>query len=162
MKETIEQIRQRLLNDGKVNQIIQQRAYEIWLLRGRQIGRDREDWLLAENEVLNFFVEQELKNADESEAVSESVEEAVEVEVVATPVDISPEPIVESEVVLVATPIEEKKPRKRATTPRKPRAVKEGAEKKPAAKKLSTAKKTTGTRKTSGKKSANPEAPIAD
>jgi hypothetical protein len=178
MIEPIEALRARLLSSEDVLKAIQMRAYEIWLLRGRQHGRDHEDWMLAENEIINYLIERELRSQSQQPVAEEPITaplfsndeviEIVEVEVVATPVDISPEPIPEADVFAeTAAPVEEpeaKIPGKRAankttTTTRKPRAVKEGAEKKTAAKKSSAVKKTT-TRKTASKKSAKPDQPV--
>lgn len=177
MIEPIEVLRARLLSNEDVLKAIQMRAYEIWILRGRQYGSDHEDWMLAENEILNYLIEQALKN-DSQQPVTEDaalssvdeVIEVVEVEVVATPLDITPEPIPEADVVIVAAALvgdeEIEQPKKRAatkasTTTRKPKAVKEGAEKKPAAKKSTTAKKTT-TKRASSKKSAKPDQPVVE
>lgn len=78
MKESIEEIRARLLRDRNVIENIQVRAYEIWILRGRIEGRQHEDWLLAENEVLNFLVEQELKQASQESPAPVAEPAAVE------------------------------------------------------------------------------------
>jgi hypothetical protein len=175
MLEPIEVLRARLLSNEDVLNAIQMRAYEIWILRGRQFGRNHEDWMLAENEVLNYLIEQEWRKG--AEQVSEETDslvpvdevvEIVEVEVVATPLDITPEPIPEADVIIEATaPVEtsasqkttKRASTKAATTTRKPKAVKESAEKKPAAKKTTTAKKP-ATRRTASKKSAKSEQPV--
>ena len=178
MIEPRETLRARLLSNEDVLRAIQMRAYEIWILRGRQYGRDHEDWMLAENEIINYLIEQELKNnlgqtamaeaASATLSPSDEIVEIVEVEVVATPMDITPDLIPEADVVIEAVAlveeVEPKKPRKRAATKtatptRKPRVVKEGAEKKTTAKKTTAAKKTT-TRKTVSKKSAKPDQPV--
>src|SRR5262245_34181105 len=82
MKETREEIRARLLREDSVLKAIQMRAYEIWQLRGRYEGRAKEDWLLAENEVLGYLTEQELRKADFEEP---TISEVIVVEEVATP-----------------------------------------------------------------------------
>ncbi len=170
MIEPIEILRARLLSNDDVLRAIQMRAYEIWILRGRQYGRDHEDWLLAENEILNYLIEKELKNNAEQPTAegtlaeilspTDEVIEIVEVEVVATPLDITPEPIPEADII-IAAPVEDsdakktrKRPSTKAATTRKPRAVKEGV-----AKKTAAAKKPT-TRKPASKKSAKPEQPV--
>jgi hypothetical protein len=177
MLEPIEVLRARLLSNEDVLRAIQMRAYEIWILRGRQFGRDHEDWVLAENEILNYLIEQELRKGAEQiieETASgmpvEEVVEIVEVEVVATPLDITPEPIPEADIIIAAVaPVEESEPKKAkkrvatksATATRKPRVAKESAEKKPAAKKTTTAKKPT-TRRTASKKAAKPDQPVVE
>lgn len=92
MQETREAIRARLLHDANVQRAIQMRAYEIWQLRGRYDGRSKEDWMLAENEVLSFLTEQEMKKADTDAATQKPViaeVEVVEEVVVAQPVVIT-------------------------------------------------------------------------
>jgi hypothetical protein len=147
MKETHEEIRARLLRDHNVIENIQVRAYEIWILRGRIDGRQHEDWMLAENEVLNFLVEQEMKRAAE-ESLPPAAEEVAMVE---TTTETGPQ--------TEAAPV--KKPRKAAapkaaTTRSKAAGAAKGEAKESA--KPATAKKTaakrTATRKTTDKKSA--------
>ena len=45
-----------LVND-KLRDRIAERAYEIYLLRGEEQGREIEHWLEAEREVLSFFTD---------------------------------------------------------------------------------------------------------
>src|ERR1051325_3368353 len=79
MKETQAEIRARLWRDENVQKAIELRAYEIWILRGRQDGRHHEDWFLAENEVLNYLVEEELRRlAEAPHTPSEGAREIVE------------------------------------------------------------------------------------
>src|SRR5262249_50598301 len=142
---------------------IQMRAYEIWQLRGRYDGRAKEDWLLAENEVLGYLTEQELRKADFEEP---KISEVIVVEEVATPerileTRIEEEPVmVESEIpvavaeitpetiaempITAETPLAapEKKTRKRATTA-KTSTTKTTKAAKPAAKKTTSRKKET-------------------
>lgn len=156
MKESREEIRDRLSRDSNVIENIQLRAYEIWILRGRVDGRQHEDWALAENEVLNFLVEHELKKALEEPAAPEvtAVEEAT--------AEAAPQ--------AEAAPV--KKTRKAAvpktagakTTTRKKAATAETAEAAQAAGKKATAAKPaatrTTTRKVAGKKAAKTEQPV--
>jgi hypothetical protein len=149
MAETREEIRARLLRDENIIQNIQFRAYEIWILRGRVDGRHHEDWALAENEIINFLIEQELKNT--AEAISEVVEEIAAAEnegmnlVQAPEAEIAPE----------------KKPRKRAAT----KATSTTAAKTTTAKKAATAKTKetaeTGEKKTAVKMTATKRATTA-
>jgi hypothetical protein len=46
---------------------IEKRAYEIFLARGGEHGRDLEDWLTAEQEVLELILESNLAVASEIE-----------------------------------------------------------------------------------------------
>ena len=53
MKElNVEQPRERLPADREVQEAVSLRAYEIYQSRGGEPGRDLDDWLQAENEVL--------------------------------------------------------------------------------------------------------------
>ena len=54
--ENFEEFRERLLEDQDVQEMIQVRAYEIFVLRGRQPGNETRDWLQAEEEVLAFLI----------------------------------------------------------------------------------------------------------
>ena len=175
MKETVDEIRFRLLHDENVRHSIQHRAYEIWILRGRQHGRSDEDWALAENEIISFLIEQALKKPDTLPEAADDVIEVTEIAVVATPLDITPEPIAEADVIIIDEPVatvadgaaeiaEGKKPRKRAATsaPRKA-AAKEGSARKPAAKKTTaTTAKKPAAKKATGKKASKPELPTAE
>lgn len=87
MKESREEIRARLLRDSNVIENIQLRAYEIWIIRGRVDGRHHEDWSLAENEVLNFLVEHELRKASEETVAPVETVAATETQEVAAPVE---------------------------------------------------------------------------
>ena len=60
MKEqTEEQRREQLLADEEVRSRVALRAYEIYESRGGGLGRDLDDWLQAENEVLAILIEQQ-------------------------------------------------------------------------------------------------------
>ena len=175
MKETVDEIRTTLLRDERVVHAIQHRAYEIWVLRGRQEGRAEEDWRLAENEVVGFLIEQELRNAVDQPAFADDVVEVADVVVIATPFateDIAPEPIPEADLIIVAevtTPAEgkAKKPRTRSTTKsttqskRLGKTATEGDRKATPAKKTVPAKKAT-TKKAASKKSTKPDQPLAE
>ncbi|MBI3654525.1 MAG: DUF2934 domain-containing protein [Acidobacteria bacterium] len=160
MKETREEIRARLRRDENVTKAVQLRAYEIWILRGRREGRHHEDWSLAENEVLNFLVEEEIKRlAEEAQGNVEEVKEIVEEIAAAENEGLTIEPVVVAEYVIEtglpveevdATPVEiipAKPPRKRAAT--------SGVEK-PATRKKVAASQTDATveKRTAGKKPA--------
>src|SRR5215813_9922573 len=129
MKETREEIRARLLHDDNVIRTIQMRAYEIWQIRGRYDGRAQEDWMLAENEVLSFLLEQEARKAAETAATPE----VGTAEVVVVDEAIVSEPVIEEAPVAVLSEIEtapEPKPRKRAakaTTEKTAKAAKSSA-----------------------------------
>ena len=51
-RESIEEIRRRLLRDEQVQDLIRMRAYEIYQLREGQPGQDAENWFRAEHETL--------------------------------------------------------------------------------------------------------------
>ncbi len=153
MKETSDEIRARLLRDENVIQNIQIRAYEIWILRGRIDGRQIEDWALAENEVLNFLVERELKKA------TEEVLELVEVVAAAENEGMN---LVAAPVVEIAP---EEKPKKRTaaksttpkTTTRKKAATAKESQVTETVAKKTAAKRTTTAKKPATKKSAKTE-----
>jgi hypothetical protein len=56
-RESIEELRERLLRDERVQQMIAIRAFEIYKLRGGAPGREAEDWFQAESEVINLLIE---------------------------------------------------------------------------------------------------------
>lgn len=72
--EIREQLRERLLDDEATHASIALRAYEIYEQRGCAPGRELEDWLQAENEILPLLVEEELQGGTESQAASDEVE----------------------------------------------------------------------------------------
>ena len=105
--ESFEELRQRLLRDADVQEMIHDRAYEIYLMRGLQPGGAAQDWFQAESEVLAFIL------AHHPEEVPENIDE----EIVATSItQVLPEP---------ATP----KKRKPRSTSRKTAAKKTAAKK---------------------------------
>ncbi|HSQ19158.1 MAG TPA: DUF2934 domain-containing protein [Blastocatellia bacterium] len=67
-KETLEELRERLLRQPNVQQIIQVRAYEIYRMRGGQPGHEAQDWFHAEGEVLAFLIAEESRLADMRDA----------------------------------------------------------------------------------------------
>jgi hypothetical protein len=71
--ETMEQIRQQLLDDEGIRVSISLRAYEIYEQRGCAPGCELEDWLQAENEMLLPLIEEELQRDSESQPASNEV-----------------------------------------------------------------------------------------
>lgn len=65
-RESIEELRGRLLRDPEVQTMIRMRAYEIYRIRGGEPGRQAEDWFQAQGEVLEFLIEEESRHAAES------------------------------------------------------------------------------------------------
>ena len=69
--ETLEELRERLLQQENVQQMIQMRAYEIYQMRGGKPGGEAQDWFHAEGEVLAFLLADEsTRNYDQPEMVS--------------------------------------------------------------------------------------------
>ncbi|MGA9773508.1 MAG: DUF2934 domain-containing protein [Blastocatellia bacterium] len=64
-RESIEELRARLLRDPEVQSMIRMRAYEIYRIRGQEPGRQAEDWFQAQGEVLKFLIEEESRQAGE-------------------------------------------------------------------------------------------------
>jgi hypothetical protein len=62
-RESIEELRARLLRDPEVQTMIRMRAYEIYRIRGEEPGRQAEDWFQAQWEVLEFLIEEESREA---------------------------------------------------------------------------------------------------
>jgi hypothetical protein len=52
MAKNTDALREQLLKDERVRDMIRARAYEIFEERGRTHGHDLDDWLQAENEIL--------------------------------------------------------------------------------------------------------------
>lgn len=78
--ETLEELRDRLLRQHNVQQMIQVRAYEIFRMRGSQPGGDAQDWFHAEGEVLAFLIAHESAREDdgaEAEPTAASESEAL-------------------------------------------------------------------------------------
>ena len=57
-REINEELRRRMLADEGAQRMIRIRAYEIYELRGSAPGREAEDWLQAESEVLIYLISQ--------------------------------------------------------------------------------------------------------
>jgi hypothetical protein len=57
--ERQEQLRERLLGDGEVRAAISLRAYDIYQRRGGEPGHEIEDWVKAENEILESLIKEE-------------------------------------------------------------------------------------------------------
>jgi len=111
--ESTEELRERLLRDHEVQEMIRMRAYEIYRHRGGAPGGHAEDWFQAESEVLHFLIEEESRSMVEAETHIETV----------TAVRPTPEPEAES---VEAAP---KKPRARKAKAKAADAA-EGAAKK--------------------------------
>jgi hypothetical protein len=58
MREINEELRRRMLSDEGVQRMIRIRAYEIYVQRGCAPGREAEDWLQAESEILLYLISQ--------------------------------------------------------------------------------------------------------
>jgi hypothetical protein len=63
--ESLEELRERLLRQQNVQQMIQVRAYEIYQMRGGKPGGEAQDWFHAEGEVLAFLLASEWVKPDE-------------------------------------------------------------------------------------------------
>jgi|GEM_PF-1812662 DUF2934 family protein len=59
----IEELRSHLLVDQKIREQISRRAYELYERRGGEPGRDVEDWIQAENEILSPLIEEQIPRA---------------------------------------------------------------------------------------------------
>jgi hypothetical protein len=74
----IEQLKEQLLSDPEVRQMVGRRAYQIYLdRRGKRIAHPAEDWLRAESEILPQLIEEMVKHnrramgsSDESDPVA--------------------------------------------------------------------------------------------
>jgi len=60
VKQT-EELRIHLLGNDGIRERVSSRAYELYERRGADHGRDLEDWVVAEKEVLSPLIEQKLK-----------------------------------------------------------------------------------------------------
>lgn len=65
-RESIEELRQRLLRDERVRELITRRAYEIYVMRGGKPGGEGQDWFQAESEILSILIEEESRRDAES------------------------------------------------------------------------------------------------
>ena len=66
--ESLEELRNRLLREERVQQMVRTRAYEIYKMRGSQPGWEAHDWFQAEGEVLAFLIAIESRLEDEETA----------------------------------------------------------------------------------------------
>lgn len=66
--ESLEEVRDRLLREERVQDMVRIRAYEIYLMRGGQPGWESHDWFQAEGEVLAFLIALESHLEDEKAA----------------------------------------------------------------------------------------------
>ena len=66
--ERQERLRERLLSDDEVRAAISLRAYDIYQRRGADPGSEIEDWVQAENEILEALIKEEPQLAAESPA----------------------------------------------------------------------------------------------
>jgi hypothetical protein len=69
--ESLEELRERMLRDQGVREMIRARAYEIYRMRGLQPGGAVQDWFQAESEVLAFLL------AHHPEEVTENIDEQI-------------------------------------------------------------------------------------
>jgi hypothetical protein len=69
-RDSLEELRERLLGQHNVQQMIQVRAYEIYQMRGGQPGGEAHDWFRAESEVLAFLLADESPGNNQAEAIS--------------------------------------------------------------------------------------------
>jgi hypothetical protein len=74
-RENTEELRRRLLDDPQVRQMVAMRAYELYEQRGRVPGREAEDWLQAEREVVSFLIEEESRRLTEELIPRPKIEE---------------------------------------------------------------------------------------
>jgi hypothetical protein len=63
-----------VLTDEQVNVMISKRAYEIYRRRGGEHGRDADDWLQAEAEILELLIEEASRRRRRSEDQSQKTE----------------------------------------------------------------------------------------
>ena len=75
-RESLEELRGRLLRDEHAQELIRMRAFEIYKLRGGQPGGEAHDWFQAESEVLTFLIEEESQRTARSETVDAGTKSA--------------------------------------------------------------------------------------
>lgn len=63
--DNLEELRERLLREERVQQMVRARAYEIYQMRGGQPGWESHDWFQAEGEVLAFLIANDPRREDE-------------------------------------------------------------------------------------------------
>jgi Protein of unknown function (DUF2934) len=66
--ESLEDLRNRLLREERVQLMVRTRAFEIYQMRGGQPGWEARDWFQAEAEVLAFLIALESRLEDEKTA----------------------------------------------------------------------------------------------
>jgi hypothetical protein len=66
--ERQERLRERLLGDGALRAAIALRAYDIYQRRGGEPGHEIEDWVQAENEILEALIKEKSQLDDELSA----------------------------------------------------------------------------------------------
>jgi hypothetical protein len=136
-RESIDELRERLLRDDQVLDMIRMRAYEIYQMRGNEPGREAEDWFLAEVEVIGFLIDQESRNLPE-----------VDDSAISAKPEASQQPV-------APAPVEERKQKDASTKTASPRKKKasadtgsgEGGEKKKAGKRAPDKNSTEGSSK---------------
>ena len=57
--DTDNNIREQLLRSDEVREMVSMRAYEIFVNRGGEPGREAEDWFQAEHEIVTILIEEE-------------------------------------------------------------------------------------------------------
>lgn len=129
--ESLEELRNRLLREERVQLMVRTRAYEIYQIRGGQSGWESHDWFQAEGEVLAFLIAHESRREDERTAAE------------TTPAMSTPEAAAISEA--RATKVS----RARKATGAKPEATKKTTSKRAASKKPDSKPKANRTRKSS-------------
>ena len=72
-RDNLEELRERLLREENVQQMIRARAYEIYRMRGAQPGAAAGDWFQAESEVLAFLLAHESHRAVERPSAQAAV-----------------------------------------------------------------------------------------
>lgn len=75
-KESLKELRERLLRDEPAQELIRMRAFEIYKLRGGQPGGEANDWFQAESEVLTFLIQEESHRASDSQPATAATEDA--------------------------------------------------------------------------------------
>lgn len=114
--ETFEELRQAMLRDADVQEMIHARAYEIYLMRGLQSGGAAQDWFQAESEVVAFLLAHHDEQVDEQVDV-QVTETRVEPAAFASTMEPSPEPVAaDSSTESSPLPAAPKKPRQRSAS----------------------------------------------
>ena len=69
-RESLDELRERLLRNEHAQELIRMRAFELYKLRGGHSGGEAHDWFQAESEVLTFLIEGESRRAGDSAAAA--------------------------------------------------------------------------------------------